>query len=215
MICASCGATAREGSAFCGSCGRPIIGYSVAQGSMAVAGGGSIAAGMPMVSAARGAGIYAGFWLRFVAAIIDGIILGIPYGFLGAVMFLSAVPMIQALTQTPNPNPFALISVLLSRIIAFSFLYLLGIWLYQAGLESSQWQATLGKKALGLYVTDLEGNRVTFGKASGRFFAGRGLGFVPYLGGLYYLVDCIVAGFSEKKQALHDMIASCLVQRNA
>jgi len=56
---------------------------------------------------------------------------------------------------------------------------------------------------------------LSFGKASGRFFAGRGLGMVPYLGGLYYLVDCIMAGFTEKKQALHDMIAGCLVQRNA
>jgi uncharacterized RDD family membrane protein YckC len=95
------------------------------------------------------------------------------------------------------------------------FIYLMSSWLYWALLESSAWQATLGKKALGLYVTDLAGNRPTFGRASGRFFAGRGIAMIPSLGGLYYLLDCIMAGFTEKKQALHDMIASCLVMRNS
>ncbi|HEV3482814.1 MAG TPA: RDD family protein [Candidatus Acidoferrales bacterium] len=77
-------------------------------------------------------------------------------------------------------------------------------------MASDAWQ-----KALGLYVTDLTGARLTFGRASGRFFAGRGIAYVPSVGGLYFLIDCIMAGVTEKKQAVHDMIAGCLVQRNA
>jgi len=220
MFCSSCGATVKEGAPFCNSCGRPIVGYSVGQASSGSAAGGAPAASGAGVSrsgtpTARDTGLYAGFWLRLVADIIDNVLLGIPYGFLAVMIFASAVPMLRDLTATQNPNPLLIASVLGSRIFLFVLLNLLGTWLYWSLLESSSWQATLGKKALGLYVTDLQGSRVSFGKASGRFFAGRGISFVPSLGGLYYLIDCIMAGFTEKKQALHDMIASCLVQRIA
>jgi uncharacterized RDD family membrane protein YckC len=56
-------------------------------------------------------------------------------------------------------------------------------------------------------VTDLQGRRITFARASGRFFAKIITGLIPL--GIGY----IMAGFTEKKQALHDMIASCLVLR--
>ena len=213
MICASCGATAKEGAAFCGSCGKPIIGYSVGQASAGASSAGPIATGG---SAAAGGdtGRYAGFWLRLVAAIIDGLILGIPFAFIVGMTMISAIPTLMHVDHE-NPNPMVLMATILPRIFFILLLVLVVSWLYWALTESSQWQASLGKKALGLYVTDLSGSRLSFGKASGRFFAGRGLGMVPYLGGLYYLVDCIMAGFTEKKQALHDMIAGCLVQRNA
>ncbi|HXX44278.1 MAG TPA: RDD family protein [Candidatus Acidoferrales bacterium] len=212
MICASCGATAKEGAAFCGSCGKPIIGYSVGQTSAgAGAGGAYVAAG----GAAPGdTGRYAGFWLRVVAAIIDGLVLGIPFGILIFLTIASAIPALVRYGNQP-PNPMVIVMAVLPRIFFILVLVLAASWLYWAAMESSEWQATLGKKALGLYVTDLSGSRVSFGKASGRFFAGRGISFVPSIGGLYWLVDCIMAGFTEKKQALHDMIAGCLVQRNA
>ncbi|MGC1597749.1 MAG: RDD family protein, partial [Candidatus Acidiferrales bacterium] len=79
--------------------------------------------------------------------------------------------------------------------------------LYYAWMESSQYQGTLGKMALGLTVTDLQGRRVTFARASGRFFAKIITGLIPLA------IGYIMAGFTEKKQALHDMIASCLVLR--
>ncbi len=78
-------------------------------------------------------------------------------------------------------------------------------WLYFAAMESSAQQGTLGKMALGLFVTDLQGHRVTFGRASGRFFAKIITGLIPFF------IGYIMAGFTAKKQALHDMIASCLV----
>jgi uncharacterized RDD family membrane protein YckC len=79
-------------------------------------------------------------------------------------------------------------------------------WLYFALMESSTWQATLGKKALGLEVTDLEGKRIGFGRASGRFFG-------KILSVLILWIGFIMAGFTEKKQALHDMLAGTLVIR--
>jgi uncharacterized RDD family membrane protein YckC len=106
-----------------------------------------------------------------------------------------------------------MLSVMLPRLMFLGFIYIILMWLYWSLLESSSWQATLGKKALGLSVVDLQGQRVSFGRASGRFFAGRGAGIFPYLGALYFFISSLCAGFTEKKQALSDMIAGCLVIR--
>ena len=92
--------------------------------------------------------------------------------------------------------------------ILFAMFFLIGLyWLYFAGMESSERQATFGKAAMSLRVTDLEGRRLTFGHATGRFFAKIITGMIP-LGIGYFM-----AGFTEKKQALHDMIAGTLVLR--
>ncbi len=153
---------------------------------------------------------YAGFWLRFVAAIIDGFIIGlvlaivtIPLFFLmgGAAIVTSFG---RRLSERPDP---AAIGALLSLYVVLGGLWLLGQWLYFAYLESGEKQGTWGKQMLGLYVTDLAGNRVSFGRASGRFFAKIITGLIPL--GIGY----IMAGITERKQALHDMIASCLVLR--
>jgi len=77
-------------------------------------------------------------------------------------------------------------------------------WLYYALMESSKNQGTLGKMALGLKVTDMEGNRVSFGRATGRYFG-------KIISGMIMMIGYILAGLTEKKQALHDIMASCLV----
>ena len=77
-------------------------------------------------------------------------------------------------------------------------------WLYFALMESSSKQATLGKMALGIRVTDVNGNRIGFGRATGRHFA-------KILSGLILGIGFLMAAFTEKKQALHDMIAGTLV----
>ena len=79
-------------------------------------------------------------------------------------------------------------------------------WLYFALMESSSSQATIGKMALSLRVTDLSGERVTFGRASGRHFA-------KWISILTFFVGFMMAGWTAKKQALHDMIAGTLVVR--
>lgn len=124
---------------------------------------------------------YAGFWKRFLALIVDGIILQI-----------SSLVIL-------------LINYVLGTTDAIDFLLnLILSWLYFALMESSRQQATLGKQALGIMVTDLNGNRISFGKATIRNFG-------KLISVLILCIGLIVAGFTEKKQALHDMIAGCLV----
>jgi uncharacterized RDD family membrane protein YckC len=71
-------------------------------------------------------------------------------------------------------------------------------------MESSRHQATLGKKALGIIVTDMNGNRISFARANARFFG-------KWVSGMIMNIGYLMAAFTEKKQALHDILASCLV----
>jgi len=77
-------------------------------------------------------------------------------------------------------------------------------WLYTALQECSTPQATFGKTLLGVKVTDLEGRRISFGRASGRFFAR----LIPTFG-----IGYGIALFTRRKQALHDLVAGCVVVR--
>jgi len=135
---------------------------------------------------------YAGFWLRFVAWIIDSAMLG-------------ALPLLVALIIAP-------IFFTASRAVAvlgviFFIVPVAGTtgWLYYALMESSSYQATLGKRALGLRVVGLNGDPLSFGRASARFF-GKILSSI-------LLIGYLMAAFTAKKQALHDMIVGCVVIR--
>ena len=118
---------------------------------------------------------YAGFWNRFVAYLIDWVLLGI----IGTIIYF-----------------------LFNEYVAGLVGFLVG-WGYFAGLESSERQATLGKSAMGLVVTDTDGNRISFLRATGRYF-GKWLSSI-------LLIGYIMAAFTARKQALHDMLASTLV----
>jgi uncharacterized RDD family membrane protein YckC len=92
--------------------------------------------------------------------------------------------------------------------VAFFFLFFILLsWLYHAAMESSVWQGTIGKRALGIIVTDMNGAKVDFWRASGRFFSRLVSNMIPFG------IGCALAGFTQRKQALHDMIASTLVLR--
>ncbi len=119
---------------------------------------------------------YAGFWKRFLAYLIDAILLGIIGGLLTINMETAAASTVTTI---------------------------LG-WLYVAGMESSARQATIGKSVLGMYVTDLEGQRLSFLRATVRYFA-------KILSAIILLIGFIMAAFTARKQALHDIIASTLV----
>ncbi len=119
---------------------------------------------------------YAGFWIRVVAAIIDGILLGI-VGWI--------------LREALGNN------------LAGLFNFVIGL-AYYAGMESSARQATIGKGILGLRVTDLDGNRITFLRAAIRDIA-------KIISAFILLIGFIMVAFTEKKQGLHDMIAGTLV----
>ncbi len=210
MHCSKCGARVSEGAGFCGSCGQPIVGFSVAPATTAPYAG----AAAPAVVAAVGGREYAGFWLRFVAYVIDsliwfvafGIVVAIVVGFLGVESIRSQFGEMGQGMNGPNPVFPAMLIII---ILTFSAVGLVVSWLYFAGMESSEHQGTLGKMALGLVVTDMTGQRINFARASGRFFSKLITGLVPLC------IGYIMAGFTEKKQALHDMIASCLVLRKA
>ena len=142
---------------------------------------------------------YGGFWIRVVAAIIDGILLGIVVfpvlGILGLSIGLAG-------SQVSMPE----IGVHLVRGIVGWVLFMGAGWLYEAGLESSSKQATVGKMALGLKVTDEDGRRISFARASARYFS-------KILSRMILLIGYIMVGFTQRKQGLHDMIAGTLVTR--
>jgi uncharacterized RDD family membrane protein YckC len=206
LFCSKCGAALAADTAFCQSCGNPVVRTALPPSSPAIV---SPHAGVGAIVYASNV-TYAGFWLRLVAHLIDGFIIGfasilviVPLFFL-----MGGVGLLTSLShEGDHPDPaqvWTFISLIVLPMMAVS---LLATWLYYAYLESGEKQGTWGKQVLSLYVTDLSGNRISFGRASGRFFSKIITGLIPL--GLGY----IMAGFTERKQALHDMIASCLVLR--
>ena len=131
---------------------------------------------------------YAGFWRRLVAGILDTVVVAILRGTIlagaeGGVFFP------------------ALYSAINSFIVG---IFLLFRWLYFAVMERSSYQATFGKRLVGIKVTDMAGGRITFLRATLRHFAKTLSRMIFYIG--YFMIS-----LTEKKQGLHDMIAGCLV----
>lgn len=135
---------------------------------------------------------YAGFWLRFAAHILDAIILRVA----GFLLGFSLGFLFSALGAGNDPALLAL----------GNFIGIILAWLYFAVMESSPKQATLGKMACRIVVSDVNGGRISFGRATGRHFS-------KIISTLSLLIGFIMAGFTERKQALHDMIAGTLVIR--
>jgi len=136
---------------------------------------------------------YGGFWRRVAAYILDGILLGI----VGAV--IGGVAGVMMMSGAIDPNE-------LGPQLMLNFLGVSLNVLYNATMESSGTQATLGKMAMGMKVTNLYGQRITFINALGRELA-------KILSGLILGIGYIMAAFDERKQGLHDKIAKTLVLR--
>ena len=137
--------------------------------------------------------IYAGFWRRAGAVLIDTIPLAIATWIIG--------------TASETPSMFWWDVEDASDLRGF-VLGALIMWLYFALSESSRTQATLGKMIVGLYVTDEDGHRINFSRATGRHFG-------KYISGVLLGIGFLMAGFSAKKQGLHDMLAKTLVLRHS
>jgi uncharacterized RDD family membrane protein YckC len=168
MFCSKCGKANADGAISCAQCGTRMGAASASIGAAAVTGV-----------------TYAGFWKRYLALMLDYVILWIFIGIAGALIGASA-PSNEALLGLLN----------LASILLF--------WLYFALLESSGQQATYGKKVMGIQVTDGQGNRISFARASGRFFG-------KILSGIILCIGYIMAAFTPRKQALHDLMADCVV----
>jgi uncharacterized RDD family membrane protein YckC len=131
--------------------------------------------------------MYGGFWRRFAAAILDLFIVALPMTVLSIIVALITGPMSRATAITHLSIPVVL-------------------WLYFAIMESRRAGATVGKRVFGLRVADLAGERISFFRASARFFSkifsvlSLGFGF-------------LAVPFTRRKQALHDAVTGCLVLR--
>ena len=164
--------------------------------------------------------LYAGFWKRLLAYIIDQIIIS-----MGLFLVIAPLFIVFGLSFIPshyfdkfdnyNLTGFALqdyddemaVAAFFMLFMLIGFIFVISIcaqWLYYALMESSNKQATIGKMILGIVVTDMYGRKITFGKASGRYFG-------KIISKLILNIGYIIAAFTEKKQALHDLIAGCLV----
>ncbi len=150
---------------------------------------------------------YAGFWLRFVAYLIDSFLLSIIsflliLPFLG-VMIFSAIGLGHTNFHSDMISILGVTGVAAS-VLAIIIVQIASGWLYYAVMQSSKTQATLGKMAIGAIVTDLDGNRISFARASARYFS-------KLITDMTFYIGYILAGLTQKKQALHDMIAGTLV----
>lgn len=141
---------------------------------------------------------YGGFWERFAAALIDGIILWI-VGLVLNMIFGTQV----SFSGVSEGN--ALYSQYLSYYTSSNSFINLGVgWLYSALMESSAKQATIGKMAMNLKVTNLSGGRISFLQATGRHFG-------KILSTLILFIGYLMMIWDSKKQTLHDKLAGTLV----
>jgi len=138
---------------------------------------------------------YGGFWKRLGAYIIDWIILAL----ITVVLMILFGLFLAYLGKNPDNE-----SAMLGFSLMMDLMTLLLPWFYYATMESSSKQATFGKSLLGMKVTDLNGERISFLRSSVRYFS-------KILSILIFFIGFIMIAFTAKKQGLHDMIAGTLV----
>ena len=139
--------------------------------------------------------VYANFGQRFLAFLLDAIILAIPGGIIQSLTGANKL-LLNWLRGIENPPSavYGLIAVFVMQ------------WIYFAAMESSHNQATIGKIALGIVVTDTDGKRISFGKATGRYFA-------KFVSGLILFIGYLMNTWDPRGQTLHDKMANALVIR--
>jgi uncharacterized RDD family membrane protein YckC len=204
IFCSKCGAQNSATAQACQNCGLTLS--SSLAPSQAAAPARAYAAAPPVAYAPPS--IYGGFWIRFLAHLIDHAILGAVAVPLFLIMALPGIARIIHETERSQepPSP-ELIVTLLSSVFVYAALAFVGQWLYEALLTSSSWQATIGKHVLRLKVVDEAGNRISFGRSTGRFFA-------KILSSMFMCIGFIMIGFTERKTGLHDMLAGTRVLRS-
>jgi uncharacterized RDD family membrane protein YckC len=143
---------------------------------------------------------YAGFWVRLMAWFIDTIILGIIAFFigvfLGVLYYASYNPYRYNYYYDYTSSP--------AFVVTFYVLFIPIVWLYFAAQESSEYQATIGKRAMRIKVTDIYGKPISFMRATGRWAS-------KIISAIVLGLGFIIIGFTDRKQGLHDMIVDTLV----
>lgn len=150
----------------------------------------------------------AGFWKRLVAYIIDAIVLYIPQMLImGAFGNGAAQARLEQALLAAGADPNVMLAAYSQYYEAMRMGVALSavlVWLYFAICESSAWQATVGKLAMGIRVTGLDGGRISFWRALGRYAA-------KLLSWMILAIGFLMIGWTRRKQGLHDMIANTLV----
>ena len=205
IFCSKCGTQNPATAQFCQSCGLTLS--SGLTPNQAAAPARAYAAAPPVAYVAAPGTPYGGFWIRLLAHQIDHVILGAIAAPLFFIMVLPSIIRIarQAEQNQEPPSP-ELIVTIVSSMFVYIALAFVGQWLYEALLTSSSWQGTIGKRVLRLKVVDEAGNRIGFGRATGRFFA-------KILSSMFFCIGFIMIGFTERKTGLHDLLAGTRVLR--
>jgi len=188
--CSSCNAKNASNARFCTNCGASLMQAA------------TIATPYQTPSSQPDASLvaefaFAGFWKRAIAYILDGIIFSLLIALLFFLLGSSLVSMAQ-------PNSLFASEDSVKLVVGFYALFYIAWWLYYALMESSSFQGTFGKKILGIKVTDKQGQPLNFGQATGRHFSG-------LITQITFTIGFLMAAFTARKQALHDMIAGTLV----
>jgi uncharacterized RDD family membrane protein YckC len=180
MYCHKCGAQVDDQAAFCDKCGKAIGGASP-----------------DVITTLTGQTVlYAGWQKRIGACFIDGAIFTVME--IVGIIILSVLGLSNVGDASAESDSAALAN------LVFALVFFAAYWAYFAIMESSSRQATLGKMAMGIVVTDYNGKRVSLGRALGRNLGKLISGLILYIG--YFMI-----AFTEKKQGFHDMLAGCLV----
>ncbi len=152
----------------------------------------------------------AGFWIRFAAAVIDAAVIG---AVIGLLIMIFGIAMALKLSDRPLDLT-GLLGLALALVLYTIFpltiiavpLAIVGGGLYEILMLRSARGATLGKMAVGVRVVNADGSRLSLGRSAARRFA-------KYLSGLILAIGYVMAAFTSRKRALHDMIAATQVVR--
>jgi len=181
--CPKCGVEVPEDASKCPSCLEPLKGTPPSEP----------VDSLPPRRAAAPV-VYASFTRRAAAYIFDQCLVGLFAG-------IFILRPLLARAGIPADNPWVLMTGTSRQILAINLLLTMASYLYWAALESSPWQATVGKRLFGMVVTDLQGRRISLGRATARYF------------GKIMIVCFLWIFFTEKKQGFHDILAGCVVVR--
>ncbi|WP_178133212.1 RDD family protein [Vineibacter terrae] len=149
--------------------------------------------------------VFCGFWVRVAAYLIDGFIIGIPMVIVIGIVFATTL---SGAMSSGDEQEIAAAAVASAGVFIIVYLLIfVAVWLYEAMMTSSAAGGTIGKRAMGMRVVrGTDGSRLSFGRATGRFFAKAFItGIIPF--GIGFMM----AGFTDRKRALHDMIADTVV----